>query len=129
PIGAREEGVGHAPGAEGKPAGGQGQVLVADVELELALADVEPLVLIAVDVPGGADARRRLDIDQGVLAGSVVCADLDRYEGAVEPEVLAFLLIQRIAESRPVGRGDGGHGLSFLAAEGRIDKWVRTTCR
>ena len=51
PVGPAEEGVGHALGAEGKPTGCQAQARVADVDLAFALVDVEPFVLVAVDVP------------------------------------------------------------------------------
>jgi hypothetical protein len=71
-------------------------VRVADVDLALALVDEEPLVLVAVDVPRGAHARRHLDIDHAVLASSVLGADLDRCERAEQPEILAFLLTQPV---------------------------------
>src|SRR5207342_1277941 len=50
------EGVRHALGAERKRTGLQGQSRVRDPESHLALEDVEPLVLLAMDVPGRADA-------------------------------------------------------------------------
>ena len=74
------EGVRHALGAERERAGLQGQARVGDPEGHLALEDVEPLVLLGVDVPGRADALGHDDLDQAVLPGRVVAADLDRLQ-------------------------------------------------
>src|SRR6266705_1186576 len=50
--GACDERVRHPLGAEGKSAARQGQLSVADVEGEFSVEDVEPLVLVGMDVPG-----------------------------------------------------------------------------
>ena len=128
------EGVAHAYRAEGKPTGSQGQLRVADVELKLALANVEPLVLVAVAVLGRAHARRRLDIEQAVLPTRVLGAGLDRHEGAEQPEVLAFLLAQpgsshaggrwfdpsSIAPTGPARQARRSPSMSFDAEDGPV---------
>ena len=48
----RDERVGHSLGTERERTGRQSQARVADVERELAVNDVEPLVLVRVGVPG-----------------------------------------------------------------------------
>ena len=72
--------------------------LIRDPERHLAFEDVEPLVLFGMDVPGRADALRGDDLDQTVLPGRVVPADLDRLQHAEQPERLAFVLVERVPE-------------------------------
>src|SRR3954452_621562 len=61
-LGLTEEGVRHAFGAEGECARRQRQALLADVDGELALEHVEPLVLFRMNVP-----RRPLALADGYL--------------------------------------------------------------
>src|SRR5712691_10373375 len=61
--GAGDERVRNPLGTEGESAGRQGQLSVADVEREISVEDVEPLVLVGMDVPGGAFAGAHLDLD------------------------------------------------------------------
>src|SRR6266480_6723213 len=89
--GACDERVRHPLGAEGKSAGRQGQLRVADVEGELSVEDVEPLVLVGMDVPGGAFAGAHLDLEQTVPPAGLFPADLDRLEHAEKVERFAFL--------------------------------------
>src|SRR5215218_7141017 len=63
PVGLAEEGVGHAFGAERERAGRERKALLPDVDGELALEHVEPLVLVGVDVPGRALAGADRDLD------------------------------------------------------------------
>src|SRR6266545_3988898 len=105
--GACDERVRHPLGTEGKSAGRQGQLSVADVECELSVEDVEPLVLVGMDVPGGAIAGAHHDLEETVLPASVFPADLDRLEHAEEPERLAFVRTEPITELRPLGSYDG----------------------
>ena len=97
-VGARDERVGDALGAEGEAAGRQGQLGVADVERELAVEDVEPLVLLGMDVPGGAFARRAPRSRPGRTGRRVRPADLDRLEHAEQPERLAVVGAEPISE-------------------------------
>ena len=64
---------------------------VADVERELAVEDVEPLVLVRVDVPGEAFTGAHLDLEETDWAAAVFTADLDGLEHAEQPMRLAFL--------------------------------------
>ena len=70
-TGLRVEGVRHALGAERERAGLQRQLRVRDPEGELALEDVEPLVLLGMDVPRRADARRARGSRPGRMRPSV----------------------------------------------------------
>src|SRR6266545_5882228 len=113
--GACDERVRHPLGAEGESAGRQGQLRVADVEGELSVEDVEPLVLVGMDVPGGAFAGAHLDLEQAILPAGIFPADLDRLEHAEEPERLAFLRAEPVSELCPLLRYDGHlHFLSFV---------------
>ena len=93
----RDERMGHPLGAKRERTGRQAQPSIADIEGELPIEDVEPLVFIGVDVLGRAEARRDNDLDQAVLPASVVSTDLDRFEHAKDPKGLAFLLAQPIS--------------------------------
>src|SRR2546426_9496784 len=53
-VRAGDERVRNPLGTEGEAAGRQGQLSVADMESERSVEDVEPLVLVGMDVPGGA---------------------------------------------------------------------------
>jgi hypothetical protein len=92
----RDERMGHPLGAKRERTGRQRKPSIADIEGELAIEDVEPLVFIGVDVPGRAEARRNNDLDQAVVPASVVSTDLDRFEHAKDPKGLAFLLAQPV---------------------------------
>src|SRR6476659_321786 len=61
-----------------------------------------------MDVPGRADAFRHDDLEQAVLPGGVVLADLDRLEHPEQPERLAFVGVQRVPGLGPLLR-DGAH--------------------
>jgi hypothetical protein len=61
-----------------------------------------------MDVPGRADAFRHDDLEEPVLPGSVVLADLDRLEHPEQPERLAFVGVQHVACLAPLLR-NGGH--------------------
>jgi hypothetical protein len=74
----RDERMRHPLRTEGKRTGRQGQPSIANIEGELTIEDVEPLIFIGMDVPGRAEARRNNYLDQAVLPGSVVSTDLDR---------------------------------------------------
>src|SRR5882724_4574009 len=114
--GACDERVRDPLGAEGESAGRQGQPSVADVECEFSVEDVEPLVLVGMDVPGGAFAGAHLDLDETVLPTRVFPADLDRLEHAEEPERFALLCTEPISELRPL-RSYDGHLHSFPASD------------
>ena len=102
------EGVGHALRAECKRAGLQGQAGVGDPEGELALEDVEPFVLLGMDVPGRAETLWHDDLDQAICPAGVVTADLDRLQHAKQPERLTLVFVQRVSELCSL-RSDGGH--------------------
>ena len=86
------EGVRHPLGSERERAGRQRQSRVGDPEGQLAVEDVEPFVLLGVDVPRRADARRHEDLDQTVRAVGVLAADLDRLQHPEQPECLALVV-------------------------------------
>src|SRR5690242_11240053 len=57
-----------------------------------------------MNVPGRADAFRHHDLEQAVLPGGVVLADLDRLEHPEQPERLAFVRVQRVPGLGPLLR-------------------------
>ena len=95
-------------GPNAKEPGLQGHARIRDPEGELAFEDVEPLVLLGMDVPGRADAFGHDDLEQAVLPGGVVLADLDRLEHPEQPERLAFVGVQHVPGLGPLLR-DGAH--------------------
>jgi hypothetical protein len=86
-----DEGVGDSLRAERERAGREREAPVADVDREVPLEDVEPLVLVRVDVPRRAVARSSGDLEQPELAVGVLAADLDHLEHAQQPERLALV--------------------------------------
>src|SRR6266704_6089677 len=96
--GACDERVRNPFGPEGKSAGGEGQLSVADVECELSVEDVEPLILVGMDVPGGAFASAHLDLEQPVLPAGLFPSDLDRLEHAQKVERFAFVPTEPVSE-------------------------------
>ena len=89
---------------------------VADVDGELALEHVEPLVLVGVDVPGRALAGAHGDLEQPVLAARVVAADLDDLEHPQQPVRLALVLAEQVAVLRTLCR-NGRHLTHSLPSE------------
>src|SRR4051794_24895573 len=102
-----DEGVRHAPGTECERTGLQRQARVADIDGELAVEDVEPLVLVRVHVPGRALAGTYGDLDQSVLALGVGAADLDDLEHPEQPVRIALVLAEQIPVLCTVWRNDG----------------------
>src|SRR5712691_483875 len=114
--GACDERVRNTLGPEGESTGRQVQLSVADVECEFSVEDVEPLVLVGMDVPGGAFAGAHLDLDETVLPAGVFPANLDRLEHAEEPERFAFLCTEPVSDLRSLGSYDG-HLHSFPSSD------------
>src|SRR5436190_7813137 len=113
------EGVWHALRAEREGAGLQREACVGDAEGQLALQDVEPLILLGMDMPGGSHARGHDDLDQPVLPSRVVAADLDRLQHPEQPVRLPFVRVEQVALRRSLC-SYGGH-LTALPAE-RYDR-------
>ena len=104
------ERVRHAFGAERERAGLQRQLRVRDPDGHLAIEDVEPLLLLGMDVPRRADTRRNEDLEQTVPPARVLPANLDRLKHPEQPERLALVLVQQVPGVRALWR-DGGHRL------------------
>src|SRR5947209_20361361 len=101
--------------------------VAVDPDGELTLEDVEPFVLVVVDVERRtASAWRRLLGDHGAVAGR-----LDRRQPAEEPEVLAGAgLLCDGGESchvrsmlRVTSRDHPSRAGIFLARSGRLGRW------
>ena len=84
-------------GPNAKEPGVSVRPLVADVDGELALEHVEPLVLVGMDVPRRAFAGADGDLEQAVLAVRGGAADLDDLEHPEEPVRLAFAAVEQVA--------------------------------
>src|SRR3954463_3815284 len=80
-------------------------MLVADPHRELTVEDVEPLVLLVVDVPRRAFALPNGHLDQPVFAAGVGAADLDDLEHPEQPVRLTLVRTEQI----PVLRAFGGN--------------------
>ena len=91
-IGLGVERVRHSLGAERERAGRQRHARVREPECDLAVEDVEPFVLLGMDVPRRADPRRHEDLDETVPPVRVVPADLDRLQHPEQPERLALVV-------------------------------------
>src|SRR5438034_7702762 len=96
PVGLTDERVRHASGAERERAGRQREAFLADIDRELPFEDVEPLVLLRVDVPRGALAGTDGDLQQPELAAGVGAADLDDLEHSQQPVRLALVLAESV---------------------------------
>jgi hypothetical protein len=88
-VGADVEAVGDLARPERVLPGAERDALVADVDRDRALEDVEALVLGVVDVQRRGSVRRHRDVEQRVLAARVGGARLDLNEAAEEPARLA----------------------------------------
>ena len=101
----------YARRAEGEPARRQIHARVADVEREIPLEYVEPLVFIGVDVPRGPEPGRNEELDEAVPSSRVRTANLHCLEHAGKPECLAFVVPQRITKRRSICSRRGHHRL------------------
>ena len=86
-------------------AGGRRDCFAADPERQLALRDVEPLVLVVVDVQRRSQALGPEMLDYGHAAVGCRARGLDRDEKAEEPARLALTGLER---DRCDGRDRGG---------------------
>ena len=102
-VGLADERVRDALRAEREGARRQRQPLVTDVDRELALEDVEPLVLVRMDMPRRAFAGADGHFEQAELAVRVVAADLHDLEHPEEPVRLALVLAEHEAAPAPAG--------------------------
>ena len=102
-------------GGEEEVARGDVDPLVADEGRELALEDVEGLVLVVVDVQGGSAAARVVDFDlrEGVVG--LGAGDLDGDSAGLPPDVG-----EALARSDPVGLGSG---LDHLSSSFELSHW------
>ena len=97
----------HPLGAERERARRQREGCVGNPEGQLTLEDVEPLVLLGVDVPRRPHAGGHDDLEQPVLASRVVPADLDRLQHSEQPVRLPFVLAKHVAVLGTLCRNDG----------------------
>src|SRR6266480_3529720 len=95
-----DEGVRHSLGAEREGARRKREAPLADEDGELTLEDVEPFVLVGVNVPGRALAGTDGDFEQAVLAARVGATDLDNLEHPQQPVRLPLVLSEQIAVPR-----------------------------
>ena len=76
-----------AAGAEEVVAGPEVDPLIADLDRDLALEDVERLVLVVVQVQGGPAAARVFGLDLGKRVVSLGTACFDGDPAALPPDV------------------------------------------
>src|SRR5439155_21835634 len=117
----------HLVRAENEGAGRSDDRLAGDPDRELAVEDVEPLVLVVVDVQRRAGAARRGLLGQHHPAAGRRAIGLDRRQATEEPEVLSLTGTESDGCESAVRRGgggggvccaDGGHACSLISATG-----------
>ena len=84
-------------------------------QIRAALEDVEPFVLLRVNMPGRAETLGDDDLDQAVCPAGVVAADLVRLQHPEQPEHFALVFVQCVSGLCPP-RSDGGHCVLPLSA-------------
>src|SRR5258706_2896680 len=72
-----------------------GEVLVAALDADLAVEEVEPLVVEAVDVQRRAEADRCGPFDEGERPAGLCAAGLDVHPGVQEPQLRAVVRAQQ----------------------------------
>ena len=107
-VGADDERVRHVAWAEHEGACRRDERLARDPDRELALKDVEPLVLLVVDVQRRAGAARRGLLGQHHAAAGSRAIGLDRRQATEEPEVLSLTGTESDGCEGAVRRGRGG---------------------
>src|ERR1051326_9580012 len=70
--------------------------------------DVEPFVLLWMDVPGRAETLRHDHLDQAVCPAGFLAADLDRLQHSEQPERFTLVFVERVSELGSL-RSDGNH--------------------
>ena len=106
-VGADDERVRHVAWAEHEGTCRRDERLARDPDGELALKDVEPLVLLMVDVQRRAGAARRGLLGQHHAAAGSRAIGLDRRQAAEEPEVLSLTGTESDGCKGAVRRGRG----------------------
>src|SRR5262249_16222056 len=94
--------------AEGERPGLGGGAGGAAPDGECALEDVEPFVLLGMDMPGRAETLWHDNLDQAVCPAGVLAADLDRLQHSEQPERFTLVFVQRVSELCSL-RSDGDH--------------------
>src|SRR5581483_8927268 len=105
-VSLHSEGVGDPSRQEDKGARPDGPGLVAALDPQRSLEDVERLVLIMVDMPRRGEAARRLELDERVGGAGSGVARLDGHEGAEEPGGVALAGVQ---DERALDIRQAGH--------------------
>src|SRR3954453_21744807 len=96
-------------------------MLVADPHRELTVEDVEPLVLLVVDVPRRAFALPDGHLDQPVFAAGVGAADLDDLKHPEQPVRLTLVRTEQIPMLRAFGGNHSHLTGSFLGVSMILD--------
>ena len=125
-LGADDERVRDVARAEHERPGPRDDRLARDPDRELALEDVEPLVLVVVDVQRRAAAARRDLLGHHHATAGAGAVGLDRRQPPEEPEVLSLAGPVSDGCEGAVRRGrhgascvDGVHACSLIAATAR----------